>query len=111
MAELSNIPPRVTIRIKQGSSFSFPVVFPFALTGMTVRLRAKKTIASNDDLIELSTAGVGITLSTTNIADDTADVLFSEAQTTALPCGCWVYDFERDGTPVFSGGFEIVGEV
>ena len=108
---LSNVPQRVDLRIKQGSAFSFTAVFPFALTGMTLRLRAKKTHASNDDLIELTSPASGITISTTTIADDTATVQFSEAQTAALPCGCWVYDFERDGTPIMSGGFEIVAEV
>jgi len=111
MAEtISNIPERVDLRIKQGSSFTFTVKFPFSLTGMAVRLRAKKKVTSNADLIEL-TVGSGITLSTDVLADDTATMLFSGAQTAALPCGCWVYDFERDETPIFSGEFEIVGEV
>lgn len=108
MSELSNIPQRVDLKIKQGSSFSFTAVFPFTVTAL--RLRAKKTVKSNDDLIEL-TVGSGITLSTTTITNDTATVLFSESQTAALDAGCWVYDFERNGTPVMSGGFEIVDEV
>lgn len=107
---LSNIPERVDLRIKQGSAFSFVSKFEFSLTGAVLRLRAKKTLASNDDLIELL-IGSGITLSTQDLADDTATVQFSEAETAALPCGCWVYDYERNGTPIMSGGFEIVGEV
>lgn len=111
MAEtISNIPERIDLRIKQGSSFTFTTKFPFALTGMAVRLRAKKKVTSNADLIEL-TVGSGITLSTQDITDDTATVLFSAAQTALIPCGSWVYDFERDDTPIFSGSFEIVGEV
>jgi len=108
---ISNIPERVDLRIKQGSSFSFETLFTFSLTGMTLRLRAKKKVTSNVELIELLT-GSGITLSQTGPnVDDTATVLFSAVQTAALPCGCWVYDFERDDTPIFSGSFEIVGEV
>ncbi len=111
MAEqISNIPERVDLRIKQGSSFTFTTKFPFSLTGMVLRLRSKKKVTSNTDLIELL-IGSGITLSTQDLADDTATVLFSAVQTAALPCGCWVYDFERDDTPIFSGEFEIVGEV
>ena len=109
--ELSNIPQSVPMRIKQGSAYSFTAKFPFSLTGMVLRLRAKKSVTSTDLLFELSTDTGEIILSTQTQTDDTATVSFAESLTAALPCGCWVFDFERDAHPVFSGPFEIVGEV
>lgn len=109
---ISNIPERVDLRIKQGSSFTFTAKFPFSLTGQEVRLRAKKRVTSNTPLIVLDNAGNGgVSLSTTDVADDTVTVLLSGAQSAAIECGCWVYDFERAETPIFSGAFEIVGEI
>jgi hypothetical protein len=115
---ISNVPERLDIRVKQGSTFSFQMEFyladgetPRVLTGQAVQLRARKKRTSTN-LLLTADATIGTNV---GVDDHVATFVLPAADTADIPCGCWVHDIDRDdgGTihPVTLGAFEVVTDV
>lgn len=111
-------PGRYNYRLTQGDTFQNTPVWkinsvPVNVTGYTARMQIRRSIASTDKLIELTTENGRITVDGVN---GMFTLYISPTDTAALPSGTWVYDFEvfapnGTTTTLLEGGFVIDPQV
>jgi len=98
------------ITIPQGTDQTFPfTIAGYNLTGYTAKLQARTQYGASTAMVTL-TNGSGITL-----GDGTFSLTFTNAQTSAMPLGQWVYDLEITSggivTRLLQGSFTVTPQV
>lgn len=97
---------RANLTVEQGASFDQKILWkdeedtPIDTTGMTARMQARRTVAAEDTVIELTTEDGGIELGLTGSGEEAYNVrlLMSAEETADLPASAssrkWPYDLE-----------------
>lgn len=111
-------PGRFNFRVYQGDTFNTAPAWKINntyvnVTGYTAKMQVRQDVNSTSVIVELSTANGRIV---TGGADGKFTMTLTAAQTTALPPGNYVYDFEVTSpggvvTKILAGGFSVIAEV